>query len=130
MSNPDVERLDNFIEVTIDGKKRPCELIVRYSKSWEEVSAAGNKNASFFNHNECVLIPLDDLYKAYPVNDVEDFWNQVGRNTRYVFAPEECLADNFSYAILSYGEDFKFQSPELIENIIDLLKSKYGNHKR
>ncbi|MCR5314429.1 MAG: hypothetical protein K6E52_00850 [Bacteroidaceae bacterium] len=130
MSNPDVERLDNFIEVTIDGKKRPCELIVRYSKTWEEVSAAGNKNASFFNHNECVLIPLDDLNKAYPVNDVEDFWDQVGRNTRYVFAPEECLADNFSYAILSYGEDFKFQSPELIENIIDLLKSKYGNHKR
>ena len=130
MTNPDVEHLDNFIEVTIDGKKRPCELIVRYSKTWEEVSAAGNKNASFFNHNECVLIPLDDLYKAYPVNDVEDFWDQVGRNTRYVFAPEECLADNFSYAILSYGEDFKFQSPELIENIIDLLKSKYGNHKR
>lgn len=129
MTNPDVEHLDNFIEVTIDGEKRPCELIVRYSKTWEEVSAAGNNNASFFNHSECVLIPLDDLNKAYPVNDVKDFWSQVGQNTQYVFAPEECLADNFSYAIISYGEEnFKFKSPELIENIIDLLKSKYGNN--
>ena len=125
--NPDVEHLDNYVEVTIEGEKRQCELIVKYTKTWAEASAQGGNQASFFNHNECVLVPLDDLYKAYPVRDIEEFWDKVGRNTSYVFAPEECLADNFAYAVLSYGEEgYRFRSPELIENIINLLQTKYG----
>ena len=123
LTNPDVEHLDNYIEVSIDGEQRPCELIVKYTKTWTEAAAESGEHASFFNHNECVLVPLDDLYKAYPVKDMEDFWDKVGHNTSYVFAPEECLADNFSYAILSYGEkNYRFRTPELIENIINLLK--------
>lgn len=127
--NPDVEHLDNYVEVTIDGEKRPCELIVKYTKTWAE-AAEQNEHASFFNHNECVLVPLDDLYKAYPVSDMKEFWDKVGRNTSYVFAPEECLADNFAYAVLSYGEEgYQFRSPELIENIINLLQTKYGGKR-
>ena len=126
LTNPDVEHLDNYIEVTIDGEQRPCELIVKYTKTWEE-AAAQNEYASFFNHNECVLVPLDDLDKAYPMRNLKEFWDKVGRNTSYVFAPEECLADNFAYAVLSYGEDnYRFRTPELIENIISLLQNKYG----
>ena len=126
LTNPDVEHLDNYVEVTIDGEKRQCELIVKYTKTWEEATAQ-NEHASFFNHNECVLVPLDNLYKAYPVSDMKEFWDKVGRNTSYVFAPEECLADNFAYAVLSYGEEnYRFPTPELIENIISLLQNKYG----
>lgn len=125
--NPDVEHLDNYIEVTIEGVKRQCELIVRYTKSWAEAAEKGGRNVSFFNYNECVLVPLDDLYEAYPVTDMKEFWDKVGRNTSYVFAPEECLADNFAYAVLSYGEEgYRFRSPELIENIIGLLQREYG----
>ena len=43
------------------------------------------------------------------------------RNTDYVIAPEECLADNFSYTIV-YGFDGKdYQTPQLITDIYNLL---------
>lgn len=41
----------------------------------------------------------------------------------YVFAPEECLADNFAYAVI-YGTDGReYKSPQLIADIINFLKN-------
>ena len=127
LTNPDVEHMDNYIEVTIDGEKRKCELVVRFVKTWADAAAVDGNNATFFNNIETVLVPLDDLTKAYPVNDMAEFWEKVGRNTAYVVAPEECLADNFSLAVIAYGEkNAKFHSPELTESLVSLLKVKYG----
>ena len=47
---------------------------------------------------------------------------KMGRNTNYVTAPEECLAVNFSDAIL-FGLQKKYKSPQLIEAILDALKN-------
>jgi hypothetical protein len=53
---------------------------------------------------------------------VPDFWDVVGRNTDYVFAPEECLADNFAFAVV-YGIDGReYKTPRLISDITALLK--------
>ena len=44
----------------------------------------------------------------------------------YNNCPEECLADNFSYAFLSEEEGFKYfnwPNPEILENIINILKA-------
>ncbi len=69
-----------------------------------------------------VLVPIDATDTNYDINTVPDFWEKVGRNTEYVFAPEECLADNFSYAI-TYGLDGKeYKTPELIRKIITTLQ--------
>jgi hypothetical protein len=45
----------------------------------------------------------------------------MGRNTDYVTAPEECLAVNFSFAIVESHEEIR--SPKLISAILDTLKS-------
>ena len=45
------------------------------------------------------------------------------RNTDYVIAPEECMADNFSYTVV-YGLDgMDYQTPELIANIFKTLSN-------
>jgi hypothetical protein len=122
LSNPDVEHIDNYAEFTINGVKRNCELITIYSKTWAEASAEVGNNASFFNFNQTVLVPVDELNTYYSTDEVTDFWDVVGRNTGYVFAPEECLADNFAFAVV-YGLDgMTYKTPQLIADIINLLK--------
>ena len=123
LSNPDVEHIDNYAEFTINGVKRNCELITIYSKTWAEASAEAGDNASFFNFFQTVLVPVDELDTYYSTEEATDFWDVVGENTSYVFAPEECLADNFSYAVV-YGLDgMTYKTPQLIADIINLLKN-------
>ena len=119
--NPDVEHLDNYAEFTINGVKRSCELLVLFTKTWAEAYAEVGDEASFFNYYEAVLVPIDALDTSYSIDEASDFWDVVGRNTDYVIAPEECLADNFGYT-LAYGLDgIDYQTPELIASIYNTL---------
>ena len=68
-------------------------------------------------------MPLDDMSKVYDVTEASDFWTVVGHNTKYVISPEECMADNFSYAVIQgMNPATPYQSPQLIQNIITALK--------
>ena len=121
--NPDVEQLDNYAEFTINGVKRNCELLVLYTKTWAEAYAEAGDEASFFDFNQAVLVPIDALDTYYSIDEASDFWDVVGRNTDYVIAPEECLADNFGFTI-AYGLDgMVYQTPKLIANIYDALRN-------
>jgi hypothetical protein len=121
--NPDVEHIDNYAEFTINGVKRNCELLVLFTKTWEEAYAEVGDEASFFKFNQAVLVPIDALDTYYPVEEVPDFWDIVGNNTDYVIAPEECLADNFGFTVV-YGLDGKeYQTPELITSIYNALRN-------
>lgn len=125
LTNPDVERIDNYAEFTINGQKRKCELMVLYTKTWEEASATVEdpSQLTFFRFFRQVVVPIDATDTNYDINDVPDFWERLGQNTQYVIAPEECLADNFSYAI-TYGlNDMEYKTPELIQKIITTLQS-------
>lgn len=127
LTNPDVEHIDNYAEFTINGEKRKCELIVLYEKTWAEASAGAEdlSKISFFRFFRQVLVPIDATDTNYDIEQVPDFWDRVGRNTNYVFAPEECMADNFAFTIV-YGLNGKeYQTPELIRNIITTLQQKY-----
>ena len=47
-----------------------------------------------------------------------------GTNTGYVIDPEECMADNFAFAMLYgiEGENGKgYPNPEIIQGIIDIM---------
>ena len=121
--NPDVEHIDNYATFTINGEKRRCELIVLYEKSWAEASAEKGDQIVFFSFLKPVLVPLDDMSKVYDITEVSDFWDAVGLNTKYVIAPEECMADNFSYAVIrGINPATPYNSPQLIQNIITALK--------
>ena len=123
LANPDVEHIDNYAEFTINGEKRNCELLMFYTKTWEEAYAEAGDEATFFDFHEEVLVPIDALDTYYLAEEASDFWDVVGRNTDYVIAPEECMADNFGYALV-YGLDGKdYQTPELIADILDALRN-------
>lgn len=120
-SNPDVEHLDNYAEFTIGGVKRKCEMVACFNKSWEETAAENGSADSFLHHIQLGLVPLDNLEEYFSIDEASDFWDKVGRNTHYIWAPEECLADNFSYA-LTYGPCFNYKSPKLIRGILAVLQ--------
>ena len=121
MANPDVEHIDNYAEFTIDGVKRKCTLVTYYTSSWKEARISKGPITRFFDNIRVVLLPLDELDHPYKVIDATDFWEKMGRNTTYINAPEECLAVNFSYAIV-YGPDEDYKSPQLIRSILSALK--------
>lgn len=121
MANPDVEHIDSYAEFTIDGEKHRCALLPLYNRTWAEACQDTGKSASFFNSIQASLIPLDDPDSPVDPDDASDFWYKMGRNTDYVTAPEECLAVNFSFAIVESHEEIR--SPKLIAAILDTLKS-------
>ena len=98
LHNPDVEHIDNWAEFTIGGEKRRCALVAVFPGSYAD-AAAENPDLTFYGSLQGVLVPLDNPDTTIQIEDAEDFYDLVGRNTDYVWAPEECLADNFSYLI-------------------------------
>ena len=135
LENPDVERYDNWAEFTIGGEKRRCILVAIYESTFAE-AAATDPDASFFNHIQPVLVPLDDTNTMIPIDQASDFYQVVGHNTEYVIAAEECIADNFGYMIgsgfngyydfLDYKVQFiPYQSPELTRNIYETMRELY-----
>ena len=124
ITNPDVERYDSYGTFTINGQPRRCALMSLYTKTWKEAYAEQKDQATFFNNIDAVLIPLDDLSTSYSLKQcdvVSDFWTQVGENTAYVIAPEECMADNFSFAIIPSMPRNEYKSAWLIQGIINPL---------
>ena len=120
MANPDVEHIDNYAEFNINGVRRKCVLLSLYTDSWAGAYAKQGDSARFFANNQAYLMALDDLHTPIDIDDAVDFWDKIGQNTEYVTAPEECLADNFSYAVV-LGPERNYGSPWLIEAIYDTL---------
>lgn len=120
MANPDVEHIDNYAEFTINGVKRKCTLITYYTRSWAEASAQQGPSTVFFRNINVALLPLDDLDHPYSIDDASDFWDKMGSNTDYIDAAEECLAVNFSMAIVD-GPDSIYETPQLIKSILNAM---------
>ena len=62
----------------------------------------------------------------YPKDQVSNFDEVFGTNTGYVIDPEECMADNFSFAVVHgmNGPAGKgYNKPEIIEGILEILGS-------
>ncbi len=114
LSNPDVERYDNYAVFEIEGKPVRC-MIVTYIEDYQE------GYGTFFDHVQPALLPVDTQDKFYMAADVPDFRNVVGRNTDYVIAAEECMADNFAFAVV-YKDKDDYASPEIIEDINEKIR--------
>ena len=119
ISNPDVNRHNSYAAFTINGEKMDCFTLWITTKPFE------NPGDSFFEYTTTGLVPINDLDTLYTMDDAEDFWEVFGHNTDYVTDPEECLADNFGYALM-YGENNMngqaFNNPEIIKEIQEYLK--------
>lgn len=121
INNPDVSRNDSYATFTIKGEKKNCTMVLYTKKPYT--------TGFFFNYMNVGLVPLDDAWKPvqengntviYPLEDVSDFQEQVGKNTGYIINPEEILADNFVIALF---DQQNIPTPELKERIQSILKS-------
>ena len=126
ISNPDVEHHDSYATFKIDGKNIDCYMVLTAFKPFNK------PGDSFFNCLQFSIVPIDSKGEFCLPQDTENFWEIFGKNTPYVIDPEECLADNFSFAVLNqeyekYSEckrkGLNFKNPEIIEKIINYLKS-------
>ena len=122
ITNPDAPQTDSYINLTADGKDISCMMILYSKKDYTGGSFFDYLNIGFLNlvgDEEKTIEYVDGEPVIYTMDQIENFFEQVGRNTNYIIHPEEILAENFSYAILG-KEDLK--DAAIVEAIKKLLK--------
>ncbi|MBR5110828.1 MAG: hypothetical protein IK099_11615 [Clostridia bacterium] len=117
IANPDVEHHNSYATFTINGEKKDCYLVFLTDSVFEK---AGD---TFFDGMYSGVVPLEGS-RVYRVEEVDDFWNVVGRNTTYVEDPEELMATSLAFAITHLDDGYEsFPNPEILEGIVDYLKN-------
>ena len=121
ISNPDVEHHNSYAAFRINGELKDCFMALVTTRHFEQ------EGESFFDCCIPALVPIDGTNVWYTPEQAENFDELLGTNTDYVIDPEECMADNFSYAVL-YGmegpEGTGYPNPEIIEAVINSLGGK------
>lgn len=80
------------------------------------------RQSGFSSCNTTALIPIDGTDVYYTPEQASNFDDVFGKNTSYVIDPEECMADNFEYAMF-YGMDGRgYPNPEIIQGVIDIVR--------
>lgn len=119
ISNPDVEHHNSWASFLIEGKELRCFTDFVTTRHFEK---PGDR---FFDYATTALVPIDGSDRYYTPEQASNFDEVFGRNTDYVVDPEECMADNFSYA-MAFGLDGPngdgYPNPEIIEAILAALK--------
>jgi hypothetical protein len=124
-SNPDAPRIEHALEVTYNGVKQKVAPIIYTS---QENYLGGN----FFEYIEVGLFLLDGEnakdYHLYPeeiriinFDDCQEFFENVGNNTNYLFHAEEILADNIADI---YANRLEYKSPEITRKILQILNNE------
>ena len=121
ISNPDIEMYDSYAEFTINGQKQKCSMMI-----YSAIPFSAGKTLS--DYLSVGLIPLNDNLiplqengqtVIYGIDQAEDFYQKVGKNTEYIINPEEILADNFAYLIT---QKKNLPNPEIVQKIATILK--------
>lgn len=114
LSNPDVEHHDSYATFVIDGQSIDCFTVwITRARSEEDFD------------DTVALVPIDGSDTYYTKEQASNFDDVFGTNTGYVIDPEECMADNFAYAMFYgvKGKDGKaYPNPEIIQGVIDAVK--------
>ena len=118
ISNPDVEHHNSYATFIIDGQNIDCFTDFVTTRHFER------EGDSFFDCSTTALVPVDGSDTYYTPEQAQNFDEVFGTNTGYVVDPEECMADNFGYA-MAYGMDGPkgngYPNPEIIEGIMEFL---------
>lgn len=128
LCNPDVERHDSYATFTINGKKTDCMLML-YAEEDEYDEFFTNFQRYVATKDGYWLLALDSEthrpyknekgeYAVYNCREVSDFSDVMSGNTGYNDDPEECMADNFAYAMMNNTE---LPNQKLLEEIRQLL---------
>lgn len=122
ISNPDISRYDSYGTFTIGGQKQYCTMVIYTDRPYD--------GKTLFDYLKVGLVPLNGdfvpIQKAgktiiYALDEAEDFYTQVGKNTNYLIHPEEIMADNFAFTLIDKKD---LANPEIIQNVQKVLKAK------
>ncbi len=119
ISNPDVEHHNAYASFDINGEPTDCVVVFATSAPFRR------PGDTFFDYGITGLVPIDDLNTMYTSDDAANFWDVFGKNTDYVIDPEETLADNFSFTLISGVDAMDYPTPEIIEAIDRRLKAGF-----
>ena len=118
LSNPDVEHHDSYATFIIDGQETDCYTVWITTADYAQAQSEGDSDTIV------ALVPIDGSDTYYTKEQASNFDDVFGTNTRYVIDPEECMADNFAYAMFYgiKGKDGKaYPNPEIIQSVIDIV---------
>ena len=126
ISNPDAPVVEHCIQVSKDDKSYWAAPVL-FSRTPKYDPETGG---TFFRYLEFRLMRIDrksakaTLKNGKPVffkpDEVEGFFEQIGRNTSYIIHPEETLANNFVH-LMTGKQDLK--NPEIPKKIEAILMS-------
>lgn len=120
ISNPDISRYDSYAPFTVKGTIQNYTMMTYTDRPYT--------GGDIFDYMKIGLIPLNDHFVPVqesgktvivPIEQAEDFYEKIGKNTNYVINPEEVLADNFAYMLT---EKKDLPNPEVISRIREVLK--------
>lgn len=118
LSNPDVEHHDSYAAFNIDGQEVDCFLVWITTTDYSETHPGTGPDII------TALVPIDGTDIYYTQDQASNFDEVFGTNTDYTYDPEECMADNFAYAMY-YGMDGRdgqgYPNPEIIRGVIDMV---------
>lgn len=119
ITNPDVGRYDSYATFTIDGKPQKCAMLLYANRPYTTGTFFQYLNIGFIPYDENIKpIQIDGKTVAYSLEQISDFDEKVGKNTRYIINPEEILADNF---VIAFNNKTDVPTPELTEKIRNIL---------
>ena len=118
LSNPDVEHHDAYATFVIDGQDIDCFAAWITKMDYAQIQSDEDSDKIV------ALVPTDGSDTYYTRERASNFDEVFGTNTGYVIDPEECMADNFAYAMFYgiKGKDGKgYPNPEIIQGVIDAV---------
>lgn len=120
ISNPDIELYDSYAEFTINGNKQKCSMLIYSDKPYTSGTLSDYLNVGLIPLNDS-LMPIHEDGKTviYGIDQSEDFYEKVGKNTKYIINPEEILADNFAFMLM---QKMDLPNPEIPQKIATTLK--------
>lgn len=120
ISNPDISRYDSYAPFTVNGTTQNYTMVTYTDRPYE--------GGELFDYMKFGLVPLNEHFVPVqengktvivPIEQAEDFYEKIGKNTEYVINPEEILADNFAYMIMGKKD---LPNPEVVNRIREVLK--------
>jgi len=125
MTNPDAPIIQHYIKLKSKNSEKELALSPLLYAA-EKYSHTSGKN--FFSYLKTTFIVLDE--KSYEATDklvsydeVDGFYEKIGRNTSYIIHPEEILADNFVFLLQN---NFTVATPSLLKS----LRAMFEKHAK
>lgn len=129
ITNPDCPYLMHYITVPIDGKKQDLSLVLysgidyKSGGSINDYARLGLLALEGKAQKKKPVLQKNGQPLVYELDQVPDFFNQVGKNSAYILHIEELCAEHF--AALCSGQ--QLPQPEYLHKMAGLLKRPIRN---